>query len=288
MKKLLVLFFALIFTVSVSAITISKTEQGPTSIKISGSGWASLFAAKKIYVDGVNTQNFNTFTTSAQVAEIPLTSGVHYVFAMEGDSQSNTLTVRMINYNEAIAQRFTGTTQLVSYDSNGNVTMAAEIDRTLKALVTQGELHHLVHEGKLFMGNNTLTSAGLVYYMVHAKSNTVHARFTMATSASATVVIYEGGTVSATGSTITARNQNRNYSDAHGIIDLYAQPTVTANGTRLISATVGAGGAQRIGGVEQTTEWCLKPNTTYLISITPSASADMTNGVEFYKQETYD
>ena len=35
-------------------------------------------------------------------------------------------------------------------------------------------------------------------------------------------------------------------------------------------------------------EWVLKPNTTYLIGVTPSASAGLRFGIEFYKQEDYD
>lgn len=290
MKRFIVIAMVLMFTIvsSVSAITIAKTEQGPTSIKISSTGWTTVFQAKKIYVDGVNVKNFNTFSKGTQIAEISLTSGVHNIFAMEGDTQSNTLTVKMLNYNEAMADRSKGISQLVGYDSSGNIISGVDVDKVVNALVTQGELHRLTHLGRLFNAGNAQTRTALTYYMVQAKSNTVHARITLGATADSSASLYEAGTVSAAGTTITARNQNRNVSDTHGIVEVYALPTVTANGTLLYSGGIGAGGNLRVGGEEQTTEWILKPNTTYLIGVTPSASAELRFGIEFYKQEDYD
>ena len=290
MKRFLLIAMALMFTIvsSVSAITIAKTEQGVDSIKISGTGWATVFHAKKIYVDGVNVKNFNAFSKATQIAEVPLTSGIHYVFAMEGDTQSNTLTVKMINFNEAMAGRYAGISQLMSYDSSGNIVASAGIDRILGSLVTIGELHHMTHRGMLYIAGNAQTRTALTYYMVQAKSNTVHARISLGATADSSTSLYEAGTVSAVGTTITPRNQNRNVTDTQAIIDVYALPTVTANGTLLYSGGVGAGGNLRVGGEEQTTEWVLKPNTTYLIGVTPSASAELRFGIEFYKQEDYD
>jgi len=99
-------------------------------------------------------------------------------------------------------------------------------------------------------------------------------------------VAFENPTVSAVGTPITAMNVNRG-SDNTPDLELYAEPTVTDDGTNIFTLwapPTGTGTGQSangIAGVGQAGEWLLKPSNTYLIRLTNNSGATIDWSYEF-------
>jgi hypothetical protein len=92
------------------------------------------------------------------------------------------------------------------------------------------------------------------------------------------LLAYEGTTVSADGTAVTASNMNRNSTNTPDT-DFFHTPTVTSPGTLMYTlwtppTTAGIGGsAEGVTDIEHGTEWVLKPSTNYLIRMTNSSGA---------------
>jgi len=82
------------------------------------------------------------------------------------------------------------------------------------------------------------------------------------------VDFFEGTVTSDDGTTITGYNNNRNSTNTHGL-SLYADPTVTTDGTNLEPITAFST-AKDSGGIgsETSNEWIMKLDTKYLFRIT--------------------
>lgn len=142
------------------------------------------------------------------------------------------------------------------------------------ALITITVEHSKIHQGKgwevsIETGN---ISSGASYYVLFKTSDGYRPHLRSyeitATDSPITIRLFEGSTVSADGTAVTARNRNRNQSDNNGVSVFY-QPIVTAEGTRLETDYIASGG-NKIGGNAGSfyEEWILKPSTNYLMKIT--------------------
>lgn len=102
---------------------------------------------------------------------------------------------------------------------------------------------HLVHEGLVFFhfgAENIATTGGTREWLVITPNTTTQAHFTFTVMASATVTVefFEAPTTTALGSSRNARNLSRQSANTAATV-LYAGPTITATGTRLIIYNVG-------------------------------------------------
>lgn len=140
--------------------------------------------------------------------------------------------------------------------------------------------HSYIHEGKFFevfkkatlLANTGTLDIGFLTPAngyVHYRPSSI-----VTTADNLTVAFYEGSTISA-GTTMTARNHNRN-SVVTATSILKDTPTVTGVGTQIAQAFLGGGigvGQTRSGGERgEVNEWVLKPNTQYLIRFSNASS----------------
>jgi hypothetical protein len=90
--------------------------------------------------------------------------------------------------------------------------------------------------------------------------------------------LYEGTVVSNNGTTLAARNHNRQ-SAATMSAALYASPTITSNGTKLETRYYGAGTGFSSAQLETdlSNRWVLKQNTNYLVKITNNSGNNNVN-----------
>jgi hypothetical protein len=142
------------------------------------------------------------------------------------------------------------------------------------AIITINLEHSKIHQGEgweVSIETGNIASAASYYvlfktsegYRPHLRSYEV-----TATDSPITIRLFEGATVSADGSEVTARNRNRNESDVNGI-SVFSQPTVTNEGTRLETDFIPTSGNKAGGNVGSFyEEFVLKPSTNYLIKIT--------------------
>jgi hypothetical protein len=142
------------------------------------------------------------------------------------------------------------------------------------AIITINLEHSKIHQGEGWEVSIEAESiaSGASYYVLFKTSEGYrpHLRsYEVTTTDSPTTIrLFEGATVSADGSAVTARNRNRNESDVNGI-SVFSQPTVTNEGTRLETDFIPTSGNKAGGNVGSFyEEFILKPSTNYLIKIT--------------------
>ena len=82
---------------------------------------------------------------------------------------------------------------------------------------------------------------------------------------------YEGTTVSANGTQLTAQNNNRNSANTANL-DIYSGPTVLTDGVSLEPVLVPGTKHQGGLGSEGSNEWILKQGETYMIRVTNNTS----------------
>lgn len=136
--------------------------------------------------------------------------------------------------------------------------------------------HWLRHQGDSYVVSDSLTVTASSTYYFYFKVNAgkeVHLESFefVSTKANAELVLYEGGTVTANGTAMTPRNNNRNGTDNLGIV-FYKDSTVTVDGTQL-EHTLLVGGKQSGGNVDGD-EIVLNDDTVYLFKYINSATQD--------------
>lgn len=154
--------------------------------------------------------------------------------------------------------------------------------------------HWACHKDTIVSANyltNLLTNGNILNILIKVPADLEHhSVFIIEADASATVDIYEGTTVSADGTSIIHTRNNR-YSTKNNITN-YHTPTITDDGTliyqtKIFAPNVGANSRQT-GGDKQTgrfgSEWILKPDTNYLVRVSPDAN----NTDVFYLNEYYE
>jgi hypothetical protein len=152
------------------------------------------------------------------------------------------------------------------------------LDSLTGSILTIEHLMAMIHAGNLYSHAHVHTLAnGDTYYhllITPALPKRIHYLQLVNSSGPGTVTFLEGPTVSANGSEITGRNHERNVADANTTFLIYHAPTVTAEGTSIVSEAFGSNGGQKQGGTAGFLEFVLKPETKYLIKYTSSASAN--------------
>lgn len=165
------------------------------------------------------------------------------------------------------------------YDSDGNPVY---VDQFTGAIGSIDQEHLQIHNGNgytiadrvlILNGGGVLDLLGIV-----PAATFPHFRQIQVASSGGPFDIdfYEGTTVSANGTEITAYNNNRNSSNTPDLVT-YSGPTVTDDGDLL--ETVYVPGTKQTGslGSEGSNEWLLKPSTNYMIRITNNTSGGGTS-----------
>jgi len=150
-------------------------------------------------------------------------------------------------------------------DADGNV---AKIDATNDALVVQDEIHTKIHSGELFTcgASAEVASGGVVEFLIRVTGGT-HARFIGSVAHNMKAELFEDPTTSADGTAVACTNRNR-FSSNTATTLVFAGPTVTGDGTRLVEFFIPGGDKQSAGGGlgQSFEEWILSPGD-YLVRI---------------------
>lgn len=153
------------------------------------------------------------------------------------------------------------------------------VDPLLQALVVMGEVHSMIHRGKLWSHWTVIENigAGASYDHLLQVITPVHIRIIVSASAESVFSIYEGTTFSNQGTPITAYNRNRASANTTDLVISHA-PTVTASGTLLGSMLLQGG--NKSGSSESFDEWIF-PSGNYLAKLKNNSNGSANIGVEF-------
>lgn len=169
----------------------------------------------------------------------------------------------------------------------------AEVDEVAGYLVTIDPVHHHVHEGRLFSTTHikeALGASNSTYMLLRAGANNVpHFEFTVNTAGAARIDMFEGPTLTDDGTPLTEVNHDRSSSNTSDV-SVFSEPTVSADGTLLLTDRVpsGVAGAKAgLGNVSGRAEWLLAPSTDYLIKITNqgNTAATVAASAVWYEEE---
>ena len=148
------------------------------------------------------------------------------------------------------------------------------IDPYTRGLVNVAYPHYQTHQGNAYAAQVTDESLSatdtLKMLMITADSTDwVHLVWGLNVTGEATIQFLEAVTVSAEGTAVTALNRNRNSANTPGTT-VKKNPTVTDNGTQLISLYCGTTGLHiNEAQISQNEcEWILKPDTKYVLALT--------------------
>jgi len=165
-----------------------------------------------------------------------------------------------------------------------------DIDPVYDAIISIDPIHHLIHEGKFFgthMYDIAVSNNGKLEMYIATGSSPMHVRVTGIAGGFGTLEIFEGSTVSSTGSALTIANRNRLSSNTPDCT-VYSGPTVTGDGTTIYrTLTTGGTGPQSTGGVSGSgyEEYIFNPSEVYLVRITNMAGNNQPLSLElnFYE-----
>ncbi len=141
--------------------------------------------------------------------------------------------------------------------------------------------HHKIHEGNHWTCQDLATglSANTPKYW-HYKTPDLdsvywHFVFELRASNGGILRLYEDPTLSADGTQLACYNNNRNMAAVNPTLTMYKDPTVTALGTKILLQNVlGSSSGAGSGGAEsREREFVLKKNTSYLVEFTPFANS---------------
>ncbi len=163
-----------------------------------------------------------------------------------------------------------------------------KFDQWTGAVNVISEEHKIIHDGHGYVCStlttgilNGATAERLI--RVPAGVSPHLRKFTTAiTSAPCTIELFEGATITAPGTLVDTFNANRNSTNTASTL-IYANPTISADGTRidvvlLPEIATGGGGGPGGGtggsqGPDVGEEWILKPATDYIIRLTNNSGA---------------
>lgn len=167
-------------------------------------------------------------------------------------------------------------TALISDD----VERQPRLDSSTHSLQMIDHGHHEVHDGvHYFVSGSTVLALenDVLGFTLTTPDTTkwIHMLWSVSSSGPITVQLYEGSSGISGGSSVTARNSNRNSSNTSGATILQT-PTVATPGTLIASAAFGAAGAKAFaptgGSTTRDSEIILKQNTAYYWKITANAA----------------
>ena len=166
-----------------------------------------------------------------------------------------------------------------------------KFDRHSRCVSTIDAVHRMIHEGFAYhaSGKATAIADGATLEMLFKVPAGTFPHFHKVRmqygAGDVEMDAYEGTTVSADGTSITAYNLNRNSSNTPNMTAFHT-PTITADGTKIHAqwappTASGTGGSQEgVVDVTQGEEWILKPDTNYLFRITNNSGEIISIGYE--------
>jgi len=147
-------------------------------------------------------------------------------------------------------------------------------------LVTVDKEHGNVHDGdfyKAHLKSPTLAAdSGTVsmYFKTPDSAIRIHAYPAFSSELAGCAELRESATVSASGSSLTVFNANRNSSNT-STASVRSSPTLTGSGTRLRHYNIGGGAITNSGGgVADKAGWTLKQGTIYILRFTSIAASN--------------
>lgn len=166
--------------------------------------------------------------------------------------------------------------------------------RNILDVKTIDRVHAEVHDGDFYSITTygTLTANQVLRLLIDTQNKNQHYFGEVYTSGPIVLNLYEGCYASATAGLISVNNKNRTSSHV-AVLKCYSTVAITTNGTMLINAMIvgntGGGVGQNAvvastNNIREGSEWILKKNTNYLLSITNTASASIFYN---YIAETY-
>lgn len=170
--------------------------------------------------------------------------------------------------------------------------MRRAMDAYAHAVTTINSEHRLVHDGMFFVtsGKQTgwLTGTSKTFLLSPPAGCFPHVQEIRLNFGSGDIdfVAYEGPTVTDNGSELTYHNINRASTNTPNL-NLYAEPTVSADGTQMFTLWVpptSSGTGQSANGVAaegQGHEWVLNASTPYLVRLTNNSGSTIDWSYEF-------
>jgi hypothetical protein len=158
-------------------------------------------------------------------------------------------------------------TSIKLIDENTGDFVTLDIDEETNALVTMGEPHALLHQGKMFtvsMFDEAVADNGYLTLQIATGADEVHIGGVVDAGGDAVVSLTEGASTTG-GTPLNVYNKNRN-SAGVSLSTVTVNPTISVSGTVLYEEFI-IGGVynQAIGANTRTNgEWELAPNTKYL------------------------
>lgn len=169
----------------------------------------------------------------------------------------------------------------------GEARQHAYVDGVNHGLVLINEIHFNIHRGIVFTAVRTelnVANNGTVDVLLIV-TNATHLRFKMSAEGQSTVSLFEGTTVSGSGTVVPARNRNR-FSSNVATTAVYHTPTITDDGTELAEAFLpgGSGGTAQGTETSPTEEWVLSAGN-YMVRLTniSGTASNFSAALEFYE-----
>jgi hypothetical protein len=153
----------------------------------------------------------------------------------------------------------------------------ADVDTLVRALNTINVDHYKVHEGDAYSAiiYDADVDTGSPKYVRCVSPNTttrIHIKFSISSDTAGLGELFENPTINPVGSAVAEYNQDRNSANTATLV-VTDDPTVAADGTRLATDVIGAGGPTKLGGNSRSgLEWILLQNEEYIVKFTPDAN----------------
>ncbi len=164
-------------------------------------------------------------------------------------------------------------------------------DSCVNGVIGINSYHARQHAGKAFEASicaTTVATTGITYYIRAGSTNKCHLDYTIITNADIYAELREGITIATAGigSQITAYNNNRNSSNTASTL-IYNSGTISASGTLIEKQFSPSGGARKITGAGEAgdgREWILASDTDYMLRVKAFAtSARCLINLNFYE-----
>lgn len=153
-------------------------------------------------------------------------------------------------------------------------TLVADTDEGYAVGITV--VHHKIHESKHYICDDYDSDVDIAspkYWLINVPDGTYpHMFFRMISSLNGFGELFENPTITDNGTEIDSINNNRNSANASNL-NIYRDPTVSSDGTRIMVAVFGSDATGFLtgssgAGVQEDKELILKTNEQYLIKFT--------------------
>lgn len=193
-------------------------------------------------------------------------------------SASNIRNMNLVGLEDTLSANTRKQLKITPYDSLGNKMWDAETG----AMMSITYEHHEIHSGSHFYncGYSTLASGDSLDFQVTTPNTSewAHMTFQFEGTQQTIIEVFEGASVDADGTPVTAYNNDRNSAHTTSFTLLQEGGTVNTVGTLIYSQSVGvAGNANKAqqGFSDRQKELILKQNTTYRFVVTSGGSGNL-------------